>query len=365
MWTILLLMLAVLTAGSVYLLMRRFKRSALLLKLKEKNKTAAALLYIALPLIIAATFFISSVTPIVIVLHIAVALLICDLIAFIIKKAAKKEISADIRNISALVLTFIYLSVGWFFAHHVYITEYGFKTDKSLGKERLRIVVIGDAHIGITLDGADFETEMKKVQSSEPDIVVVVGDLVDDDTEKDDMIKTCKALGALETSYGVYFVYGNHDKGYSDQRDFTAAELREELISNGIRVLEDESVAVNGNVYLTGRKDRSDKSRKSAAKLTEELDKSKYIIMLDHQPNDYENEALSGADLVLSGHTHGGHIIPAGAIGQLLGANDRVYGAETRGSTVFVVTSGISGWGIPFKTGAVSEIAVIDIYNDR
>ena len=57
----------------------------------------------------------------------------------------------------------------------------------------------------------------------------------------------------------------------------------------------------------------------------------------------------------------GGHIFPAGPIGLWMGANDRFYGTETRGDTTFLVTSGISGWGIPFKTGCISEYVVIDI----
>ena len=93
------------------------------------------------------------------------------------------------------------------------------------------------------------------------------------------------------------------------------------------------------------------------------VDPSRYVIVLDHQPNDYDAEAASEMDLVLSGHTHGGHIFPAGLIGKLSGANDRNYGTETRGSTAFVVTSGISGWGIPYKTFTISEFVIIDIEN--
>ena len=97
------------------------------------------------------------------------------------------------------------------------------------------------------------------------------------------------------------------------------------------------------------------------SELMKGLDKSKYTIVIDHQPNAYDEEADSGADLVLSGHTHGGHIFPAGQIGLLIGANDRVYGTEKRENTNFVVTSGISGWAIPFKTFTISEYVVIDI----
>ena len=65
--------------------------------------------------------------------------------------------------------------------------------------------------------------------------------------------------------------------------------------------------------------------------------------------------------IAFAGGGTGGHIFPAGPIGMLFHANDRVYGTETRENTTFVVTSGISGWGIPFKTFTISEFVVIDI----
>ena len=68
-------------------------------------------------------------------------------------------------------------------------------------------------------------------------------------------------------------------------------------------------------------------------------------------------------DLVLSGHTHGGQLIP---LVQLidwfhLGGDDQVYGLEQRGNTRFLVTSGISDWAIRFKTGCFSEYVIIDV----
>ena len=92
------------------------------------------------------------------------------------------------------------------------------------------------------------------------------------------------------------------------------------------------------------------------------VDKDKYIIMLDHQPNDYENEK-DMADLVLSGHTHGGQLFPLGQIAVALGVNDMAYGIKTIDSTIFIVNSGISDWAIKFKTGTVAEYTVIDIKN--
>jgi predicted MPP superfamily phosphohydrolase len=191
--------------------------------------------------------------------------------------------------------------------------------------------------------------------------VVIVGDFVDDDTDRKDMIEACKALGDLDTPFGVFFVYGNHDNGYYRYRNFDSLELRAELEKNDVVILTDESVLLDDSLYLIGRRDRSDHGRVTADMLMEGLDKTKYSIVLDHQPNDYDAEAAAGADLVLSGHTHGGHVFPAGQIGLLMGANDALYGVSRRGNTSFVVSSGISGWAIPFKTGTFSEIVVIDL----
>lgn len=82
--------------------------------------------------------------------------------------------------------------------------------------------------------------------------------------------------------------------------------------------------------------------------LTADLDPDKFSIVLDHQPQDYEAQAKAGVDLVLSGHTHGGQLFPLMTIENHtdLAPDDRVYGYEKRGSTNFIVTSGISDWAI-------------------
>ena len=76
---------------------------------------------------------------------------------------------------------------------------------------------------------------------------------------------------------------------------------------------------------------------------------------------DYDAEAASHMDLVVSGHTHGGQLIPFLDVGVWLGVNDAVYGYERRESTDFIVTSGISDWELFFKSGCRSEYVVIEI----
>ena len=207
------------------------------------------------------------------------------------------------------------------------------------------------------------------VQAQEPDVAVFVGDFTDESTTREDMAAAAKALGALKTPCGVYFVFGNHDKNNyeGEGRAYTGEELAAELTKNGVVVLEDEIVPIRGGFCLIGRQDASEETenrggRASMAELTRNLDESRFSIVLDHQPRDYANQAASGVDLVLSGHTHGGQMIP---LVQLIRwfhlGDDNVYGLQRRGNTDFIVSSGISDWELLFKTGCRSEYVIIDI----
>ena len=210
-----------------------------------------------------------------------------------------------------------YLAVGWYQAHHVWEKDYTIETDKSVGD--LRVVMFADSHVGTTFHGEGFAQHMKEIQDLNPDVVLIAGDYVDDDTSKEDMIRCCQALGELKTTYGVYFSFGNHDKGYYDP-DYRGYD-------------------------------------------GDDLDPEKFSIVIDHQPADYAAQAEAGVDLVLSGHTHGGQLFPLMNIENLTGmtSDDRVYGYEKRDNTNFIVTSGISDWAIKFKTGCRSEYVVADI----
>ena len=246
-------------------------------------------------------------------------------------------------------------------AHNVVETHYEVVSKKDIGLDNFRVVQITDSHIGATMNGNQFYDYMLKINKTNPDIVVVTGDFVDDDSKLKDMIKACEGLGTLKTKYGVFFVYGNHDAGYFDYRDFDDNRLREELIKNNVTILEDEGLDIVGNIYLLGRKDRHTKDRLTAQELMKDIDSNKYVIALDHQPNDYKNESDSNIDLVISGHTHGGQVFPLQIID--LGANNQIYGMEEINNTTFIVSSGIGDWAVLFKTGTVAEYVVIDIKN--
>ena len=365
-WVILLgaLMIGALL-GMVYLV-TRFHRFEHIKRLAQEHKVLSWAVS-ALPVAaVLGLSVINTYASVIVLLHMMLFWALCDLGARIIGRIRRSDKQGRhyYAGIAALAVSAVYLGAGWFFAHHVYETRYELSTDKPLPDGHLRAAVIADSHLGITLDGEGFARQTERIKSAEPEVLFIVGDFVDDESCRADMVTACKSLGELdrELRYGVIYVDGNHDKGYGDYRDFTIDELYSELEANGVSVLRDETVSLDG-INIVGRNDKSDDERKDIAELMADIDTEGYTIVLDHQPNDYDNEASAGADLVLSGHTHGGHIFPAGFVGTLSGINDRIYGMEVRGGTTFIVTSGISGWAIPFKTGCISEYLMIDINN--
>ena len=409
MWVAILGLSLAAAVASLFYLVSRFKKFLFIRKLAGEKKGLLKLFswLMLLPLVVYGIF--DTVNAIIVLLHLAVFWLIADGIAAAVRAFRRKrrkrlkidlpyeeerttdsdEAAGDIDGkvadesneasgrmkpywlgLTVLVITAVYLGIGWYNAHHVSITKYKVNTEKEIGAEKLRIVQISDSHVGTTFDGEGFAEHMKTVQNLEPDIVVITGDYVDDGSTKKDLIRSCEALGELKTKYGVYFVYGNHDKGYFNSRDFSAEDIENELSKNNVVILQDESILVDDLFYVVGRKDASVENerggekggRKTAQELTEGLDKDRFILMLDHQPTDYDNEAAAGADLVLSGHSHGGQLIPLQFIGQyIIRANNRTYGIEKRKGTTFIVCSGISDWEIDFKTGCISEIVVVDV----
>ena len=313
---------------------------------------------------------IDFVNAIVCVLYLAMIWLVSDLTFWGIEKFAHITFAHYYAGWVALGVTVIALSVGWYLDHKVWQTSYELETNKKIPD--LKVAMFADSHLGTTFDDKGFSEHLKVIEAQNPDIVVIVGDYVDDGTTKEQMIKATQALGKMKTKYGVYFVSGNHDKGYygAGYRGFSERELLETLRQNGIKVLRDENVLIDNTFYIIGRKDfsvikESGGYREPMENLVKDLDPRQYMIVLDHQPTDFENQAKSGVDLVLCGHTHGGQLFPFNQVGKWIGANDLVYGHEKRQNTDFIVTSGISDWAIKFKTGTKSEFVIIHIKSKK
>lgn len=370
LWAVLMVVLFIAFIGGIFYLIGRLRKFQWMRKAAGGKKKLEILLGAVIVIIPAAIVWVAwgQMNAIICILHLIVFWAVSDGIFALVKKSRKKEFKRYYAGITAIVFTIVYLAAGWYGAHHVWEKNYTIETDKAVGN--FRVVLLSDSHTGTTFHGDGFSEHMKEIGKQNPDVVLVAGDFVDDDTTKEDMIRCCQALGEMKTTYGVYYVFGNHDKGYypSDYRGYTGDDLIAELEKNGVTVLQDQNVLIDNRVYIIGRQDRSEdvekgKGRADMATLTQDLDDSKFSIVMDHQPADYEAQAASGVDLVVSGHTHGGQLFPLMNIENLtgLGGDDKVYGYEKRGNTNFIVTSGISDWAIKFKTGCRSEYVLIDI----
>jgi len=195
-----------------------------------------------------------------------------------------------------------------------------------------------------------------KINSLDADLVLIAGDLLDRDVDIYINERLGEEFGAIKASMGVFAVPGNHD--YFGGR---IEELKELLGASGVMLLIDETVLLNGFMYVIGRNDHSRRrfSRKPLEVLLDGIDRSLPMIVLDHQPFFLNEAERAGIDLQVSGHTHRGQIWPGSIITRRMYEND--YGLLYKGKTAIVVTSGCGIWGPPVRLGTRSEIVCIEL----
>ena len=361
-WALIFAFAAALTVAACVFLVRHIRKFKCVQKLGRRSK-ALSWLVAVLPLLVIAAFLLAdAVNTALALIHLMVFWAVADGVGALINKCCGTTLAQKSQYTAgavALVLTAAYFGYGWVAAHNVQETHYNLTTEKPA---ELRILQFSDSHVSALFDGEGFAAYLQQAQACNPDVVVVTGDFVDDDTSREDMAASAAALGNMKATYGVYFVYGNHDKGYgTGNRGFSAADLAAELQKNGVVILEDQAVPLGDQAVLVGRQDKSVPGRASMAQLMDQVNSQKYVVVLDHQPSDYSAQAESGVDLVLSGHTHGGQMPPIGPFSELLGMNDATYGLQRVGNTAFIVNSGIGNWAIQFKMFTVAEYGVIDV----
>ena len=224
----------------------------------------------------------------------------------------------------------------------------------------LRIVTFSDAHLSPTYGGRRFQRVVELVNAQQPDVVAIVGDLVDG--ELSELRGEVAPLADLASGQGVYFVTGNHEY-FVDTR----AWLRH-LPTLGIDVLRNERVEIRRGTAafdLAGIDDRTAASSGipgQGADLDAALDgrdESRPVVLLAHQPVQVEQARARGVDLQLSGHTHGGQLWPFDYVVRL--DQPAVEGWSRQGPTQLYVTPGVGFWGPPVRVGARPEVTVIEL----
>jgi uncharacterized protein len=224
----------------------------------------------------------------------------------------------------------------------------------------LRIVTFSDAHLSATYGGRRFERLVEIVNAQRPDVVAIVGDLVDGSV--DELREDVAPLADLVSDQGVFFVTGNHEY-FVD----TNAWLRH-LPTLGVQVLHNERVPIRRGsalVDLAGIDDRTAAGSGvpgQGADLDAALDgrdDGTPVVLLAHQPVMVEQARAAGVDLQLSGHTHGGQLWPFDYVIRL--DQPVVQGYHRYGDTQLYVTAGAGYWGPPMRVGATPEVTVVEL----
>ena len=274
--------------------------------------------------------------------------------------------------VACAVATCLY---GIFNARNIKVNEYSVTVNKSCGSDKhLKAVLVADLHMGYAI-GVDHITNMvEKINQQDADIVIIAGDIFDNSYDGMDDPEGIKAqLKSIKSKYGVYAVYGNHDIDEKILMGFTfdwgGKQLHSEKMTNfmkecNIKLINDESVLINDEFYLVGRRDTDkpgteDGTRAEISELTKDLDKTKPIFVLSHEPDELQKTADAGADIDFSGHTHDGQLFPGNLTIGLFWGNP--CGMIKKDNMYSIVTSGVGVYGTFMRVGTDAEICSVDI----
>lgn len=222
--------------------------------------------------------------------------------------------------------------------------------------EGYTIVQLTDVHIGPTL-GRDFaERVVRGANALEPDLIVITGDLVDGTV--DALRAHVQPLGQLRATDGVYFVTGNHE--YYWDADAWVGHVK----SLGIRPLRNERVTVRGAFELAGVDDVTAAGMlrghgEDMAAAVAGRDPALPLVLLAHHPRAAERAAAVGADLQLSGHVHGGQMLPLGWLARI--REPHIAGLFRVRDMWLYVSQGTGYWGPPLRVGTTAEITHITL----
>lgn len=255
---------------------------------------------------------------------------------------------------SVLVL----LLIGNINYHHKRRVHFNIETTKlSSDQKPIRVVGISDLHLGYTIGAKELADWVQLINAEKPDIVVVGGDLIDNNAKMVLSMGLDKILRDIEAPMGVYACLGNHEYISGKEESLNFHE------KSNIKVLNDTSFLVTENLILIGRDDISNPKRKALSAIVNGIDHSNFKLLLDHQPKNLEQAVQQKIDLQFSGHTHKGQIFPFSLIAESM--FEIAHGMIHKGLTQIYVSSGLGIWGGKFRVGTQSEYAVFDIIHKQ
>jgi predicted MPP superfamily phosphohydrolase len=240
-------------------------------------------------------------------------------------------------------------------------TNYSIINEKNIS---IRIAFISDLHLGAAWSSVGLLRKIVRViNNSNPDLILLGGDIIEAKLDFENSKKYAEIISALRAKLGVYAILGNHEYYIGNVErivDFLERKC-------GLRVLQDESLRIDQNLVVIGRKDGGHRRvaiRKNINKIIgTERNRNDFLLMLDHNPKYFDEAVASGVDLQLSGHTHNGQFFPFNLFVKFF--YEKPYGKLEKQQSTLVVSSGVGTWGPPVKLFSKPEVVVIDINNNQ
>lgn len=240
----------------------------------------------------------------------------------------------------ALILLFstFYLVGGAINTTNFAWTQYSAEFPNSPIDAEMDIIEISDLHVGAGLHLDEVERAVDEIAQRDYDLVVVAGDIVDVTTNDAELTGLANALGRL---HDVYFIEGNHD--FECKSDCIPI-----LEAAGSHYLSEPVLLENGVTLIPGNTYHEDW-----------FSGTRPCITVRHIPNHLDS-FVDQTDLVLMAHTHGySYYFPDFYVSSPYGKFQ--YGTNQVGSTTFLTTSGLSGWGFRLKWPSKNEIVSVHV----
>ncbi len=279
-------------------------------------------------------------------------------VLFTVIRAFGAPVSHSPFSAVAAILAAVCVAVGYRNTKKIVYTPYTIKVRGLKEGERFRIVQLSDLHIGAIVGKKHMAKAVKMVNECGADAIAVTGDILNRGSIREcaDIDEVGEILSGMRSVYGAYCIRGNHDPADDDPYyvDFIKKCGFTEI---------DNSFVTLGRVHLIGRTGvlTGQYDRVPLEELMREAGAGHPTVVLDHDPKGITEAVRADADLILSGHTHGGQFAPA-TLGETAYYGKKfTYGYSRDGNTQSIVSSGVGFFQIPVRLKTRNEIVVIDL----